>query len=200
MTRLTTLFLAVASLTATAQTTYSISTTGANTFDPALVNAVVGDEIHLTIGGIHTFTEVDEATWNTNSNTSNGGYDFGAGTHDFTLDEPGTIYYVCIPHAGMGMKGRIIVSSGTGMADAPGASARPALFPNPASTTVRLAGNTLAGQRVEVLNIQGQVVLSTLLGTDATLDVSALPTGNYTVRVQDLQGTPVLLERLSIAR
>ena len=72
-------------------------------FEPATLLVDAGQEITITLNAPHTATEVSEATWNANENTPNGGFNFSAGTHTLTLDVPGTYYYVCSPHAGMGM-------------------------------------------------------------------------------------------------
>ena len=45
-----------------------------------------------------------------NENTPNGGFNFPSGEQTFVLDVPGTYFYVCTPHANMGMKGQFIVS------------------------------------------------------------------------------------------
>ena len=79
------------------------------TFSPATLNVNAGDTITFSLAGIHNVVEVDQATWNANGNTSNGGFTlpFGGGT--LVLIDPGTYYYVCQPHASQGMKGMIIV-------------------------------------------------------------------------------------------
>lgn len=70
-------------------------------------------KITFVVTSNHHPREVSEATWNANGTTSNGGFDFLAGTHTLTLTIPGTYYYVCVPHvASFGMKGRIIVEHG----------------------------------------------------------------------------------------
>ena len=58
---------------------------------------------------------MSEATWNANGTTSNGGFDlpFGGGT--VVLTQVGIHYYVCVPHASLGMKGTITVNPATGI-------------------------------------------------------------------------------------
>jgi plastocyanin len=82
-------------------------------FSPAVLAVDAGQTIMITIGSPHTFTEVTEEIWNANGNTPNGGFNFNAGTHELTLNTPGTYYYVCIPHSNSGMKGQIIVLDGS---------------------------------------------------------------------------------------
>ena len=78
-------------------------------------------------------------------------------------------------------------------------AARLALYPNPttAKTTVELTG--LANQapaQLTLLNLLGQTVLKTTAPVrngivSATLDLSALPTGLYTVRIATQEGSAV---------
>jgi len=89
------------------QTSHQVQTMGM-TFDPDTLTINVLDTVFFTGLGYHDVTEVDESTYLSNGATSNGGFtylfdDF----HVFT--EPGTYYYVCSPHASMGMKGMITV-------------------------------------------------------------------------------------------
>jgi len=185
----------LASASLMAQTTHTISTVGTS-FSPALVNAVEGDEIDLTIAAPHTFTQVDEATWNANGNTPNGGYNFSAGSHSFTVTEPGTIWYVCSPHASMGMKGRIVVSINTGVDEL--GSDGIALAPNPATDVVRFTG--LAGTvQADLFDTKGARVLSRTVA-NGTLDVSSMLPGSYVCVVRGADGTPLLRAPLEIRR
>ena len=178
-----------------AQTTHTISTVG-TTFSPNLVNAVVGDEIQLSIGSPHTFTEVDEATWNANDNTPNGGYNFSAGSHTFTLTEAGTIWYVCTPHAEMGMKGRIIVSTNTGVNDQLATSI--SLAPNPAMDVVRFTG-VPGTARADLYDTKGALVLSHPVAS-GMLEVSSVLPGSYVCVVRSTDGTLLLRTPLEIRR
>ncbi len=82
-------------------------------FSPSTLNAVVGEKITFIIGAGHTATRVDEATWNANGTTSNGGFDYSEGSYTYEVQpsDVGTIYYVCLLHVTMGMKGTIIVTT-----------------------------------------------------------------------------------------
>ena len=82
-------------------------------FDPDTVTINLGDTIEFGPLGYHNAVEVDESTWIANGTTSNGGFDFPLGSPGgyFIADSAKTYYYVCQPHATMGMKGVIIVNS-----------------------------------------------------------------------------------------
>ena len=77
--------------------------------DVLVINS--GDTIKFMLGGSHNVAEVNEDIWNSNGQTTlEDGFkvDFGS-TEEITFDEPGTYYYICQPHASMGMKGKIVV-------------------------------------------------------------------------------------------
>ena len=150
-----------------AQTTHTISTVG-TTFSPNLVNAVVGDEIQLSIGSPHTFT----------------------------LTEAGTIWYVCTPHADMGMKGRIIVSTNTGVNDQLATSI--SLAPNPAMDVVRFTG-VPGTARADLYDTKGALVLSHPVAS-GMLEVSSVLPGSYVCVVRSTDGTLLLRTPLEIRR
>jgi plastocyanin len=88
-----------------------IVTNSGFTFVPADVTIDAGDSVQWQLAGIHEVVEVTQQTWNANGNTPKpGGFStpFGGGTVKF--DTPGTYFYVCSPHASLGMKGTITVN------------------------------------------------------------------------------------------
>ncbi len=183
---------------ASAQTTYELTNSGF-TFSPNVINMQAGDSIHVVLPPPHTCTEVSEATWNANGNTSNGGFNFSSGTNTFSLDVPGTYYFVCMPHASMGMKGQIIVSASTVAVQETTTANALQIFPNPAIGHITLSG-VAAGLPLSILDVNGRSVLETATSVDGKLDVSMLQTGTYTVIVKDATGQPGMQTRLLIAR
>lgn len=88
-----------------------INTVG-NTFVPNNVTINFGDTINFQIAGNHDAMEVSQATYNANGTTPlPGGFatPFGGGLVLPSELAVGTHYYVCNPHAAMGMKGIITV-------------------------------------------------------------------------------------------
>ncbi len=79
-------------------------------FSPRVANATVGDTISFQIASNHNAVEVSKQVWDANGSTSNGGFliPFGGGLAVVT--KPGTVYYVCEPHASGGMKASIEVA------------------------------------------------------------------------------------------
>ena len=193
----TTAFLFTLSVAATAQTTYELTNSG-TTFDPPLINMVAGDSIHLVLPAPHTCTQVDQATWDANEHTSNGGFNYPSGEHTFAIDLPGTYYYVCIPHSAMGMKGQFVVAINTGVRMSASASL-PELFPDPADKQVTVRGN-LTGQLIRVFDMSGHLVLQADVASNGVLDVSSLEVGTYMVAITDEEGKRIRHHRLVIAR
>jgi len=92
-----------------APVSHQVQTVGM-TFNPDTLVINVLDTVFFTGLGYHDATEVDEATYLANGTISNGGFVYL--TDDFhVFTEPGTYYYVCTPHASMGMKGMITVNN-----------------------------------------------------------------------------------------
>jgi plastocyanin len=136
-------------------------TNSGTTFSPKEITINTGDDIVFTLGSMHDAVEVSKETYDANGNTSNGGFSvpFGGGTVHFT--EAGTYYYVCEPHAAVGMKGIIHVVAATNITSA---LSEPKLnvFPNPASESVSIS-YTLTNQspvEISMMNITGSEVLS----------------------------------------
>lgn len=196
MRQLYTLFLLAAVCTAQAQ---SITTTNANTFVPDLLTVEQGTDIGITVGAGHTMTEVSEATWNANGNTSNGGFNFSFGNHTLNLATPGTYYYVCQPHAIVGMKGRIIVEASTGVEETTESGVFH-IFPNPASEGITITVGAQAGMLLRIIDAQGKEVLAKRLSGSDTIGISHLAKGNYTALLHDQQGSAVARRPLTITR
>ena len=161
-----------------------------NTFSPSAITIKAGDTVRFDIESNHNAVEVSKATWDANgSSILIGGFgtSFGGGDVYPAQLTVGTHYYVCTPHASMGMKGTIIVQSvSTGISDnyvLPEIS----LFPNPSEGRFRvtLNGTFIAGQsHVEVFNLAGKSVFrSELENAQTDLDLSDQAKGVYLLRL-----------------
>lgn len=85
-----------------------------NSFAPDTITITVGDSVFFDLSSSHNAIEVSQTTWNSNGNsTLSGGFQtsYGGGLVLPSHLALGTHYYVCAPHASMGMKGVIIVQS-----------------------------------------------------------------------------------------
>lgn len=168
------------------------------TWSPSVLTVTAGTEITFIVNGNHHAREVSEATWNANGTTSNGGFDFLTGTHQLTLTVPGTYYYVCVPHVGMGMKGRIIVETNTGLNE----SSSPVfgIFPNPASNEITVNFAPAAGMQLSLVDMAGREVLRSSLAGGSRIGIAHLAAGNYNALLLDAQGTVKEQQRITIAR
>jgi plastocyanin len=87
------------------------------TFSPATITIQQGDNVVFTLESIHNAVEVSQTVWDANGNSPGIGFSvpFGGGTVSSAELTVGTHYYVCFPHASLGMKGKIIVQAATGI-------------------------------------------------------------------------------------
>ncbi|MEO8590174.1 MAG: plastocyanin/azurin family copper-binding protein [Flavobacteriales bacterium] len=188
------LLLLTASLTASAQTITSSNFQ----WTPDLLTITAGTTITFVVNGNHHAREVSEATWNVNGTTSNGGFDFTSGTHPLTLTIPGTYYYVCVPHASMGMKGRIVVESNTGVVE--NTVTTFTISPNPASENIAVTFPAAQGMQLSLIDVEGREVLRQSLTGTSNVGISHLAAGNYNALLIDAQGTIQERQRITIAR
>ncbi len=99
------LFLTLSSMA----TDHVISTQGL-AYVPANLTVNIGDNITINASSVHPTTEVSQATWEANGTTALvGGFGTNTASFSFTVEEVGTIYYVCDNHILSGMKGLINV-------------------------------------------------------------------------------------------
>lgn len=175
-------------------TTHIITTPGF-VFSPATLTIEEGDSVRFNIGGIHRVEEVSEATWNANDNTPLPGFStpFGGGLILPAQLAEGTHWYVCVPHAGDGMKGRIIVNGTTSVRNQPTASVFN-LFPNPSNGIFQLEIEKDADAstfQMDVINNEGRKVYAVRNLEQRSLndvDLTSFGSGIYFVRVYDGSG------------
>ncbi len=153
-------------------TTHIITNSGF-TFSPSSITISLGDTVEFVLASIHAAREVNQATWNADGNTSNGGFDlpFGGGT--VVLTQTGIHYYVCPPHASLGMKGTITVNSATHVMTAGGGiPVKFALmqnYPNPfnPTTTIHYELPTSSKVTLKIYDVLGQEVKTLVDGVEA---------------------------------
>ena len=180
------LFSLVLLVTAAYSTTHTITSSGF-TFSPATITITLGDDVNFTLGSIHNAVEVSQATWNANGNTAlTGGFQtpFSGGPVPAAKLGAGTHYYVCTPHASLGMKGIIIVENATGIAEnrqLPNFIVYP--VPSVNLLTIR-TNNNLSGKRFYISNLSGNVVSTGTLYEDTTpIDISQFTPGIYMIQI-----------------
>jgi plastocyanin len=177
-------------------------------FYPEFLVIEAGDPIELQLTGGHTLTEVSSGTFRAGGIVPNGGIHIGLGTaHDgertsFTINEPGDYYFVSEARNAPLAKTRITVlaSANTGVtADADQFS--PVVYPNPADDQVRFAAHEhLEMMSVEAFDQSGRLVLKDVVRGNEPLNIMALPSGHYTLRLTDGMSVVYGVERLIVNR
>ena len=171
-------------------TTVTIVNSGFS-FSPGDVTINLGDDVTFTLSGSHNAQEVSFETWTANESAAlAGGFSvpFGGGIVPANKLTTGIHYYVCVPHASGGMKGKITVVNTTGIALNP-SSEGVLIYPNPSNGNFQLKFNNAQSAKdykLEVFNVLGAKVYSkTDLQSQATtnVDASDLPKGTYLVRI-----------------
>jgi plastocyanin len=85
-----------------------------NTFSPSTLTIEVGEDVEFVLGSSHNAVEVTKETWDANGSTAkSGGINVPYGGGEVVFSTAGTYYFVCQPHAALGMKMTIIVGNGS---------------------------------------------------------------------------------------
>lgn len=167
-------------------TTWTIVNSGFS-FSPSSITISQGDTVVFTLAGSHNATEVSQTTWNANGTTMlTGGFQtlFGGGTVLPVQLGVGTHYFVCQPHASMGMKGQIIVQSSTGIDENP-SLAGITIFPNPTADKISIVSDkSKIGTTYTLSDQSGKQVLSGRINEEnQMIDLSTIAAGAYFFRI-----------------
>ncbi|MEX1131843.1 MAG: T9SS type A sorting domain-containing protein, partial [Flavobacteriales bacterium] len=179
----------LSTLVINAQTTHDLFVSDFE-FSPAFIEAIQGDSLRIVpLDSGHTFTQVDDVTWDANGNTPSGLFQFDPLLDSITVEltGSGTIYYVCSPHASTGMKGIVEVALASSVMDHSLVRAS-AFYPNPASEMIRLRDPSTDVVDVSILDAVGREAARMQVISSEPLYVGDLPDGLYTLRVMDSAG------------
>lgn len=168
-------------------------------FSPDNITINSSDTVNFQLGGSHNAMEVNEATWNANGNTPLPGFLTPFGGGQVTGLTAGVHFYVCEPHASLGMKGKITVNGPAGLNDFAEGSAKINIYPNPTNGKFTIqfngAGIQAAGflsnnlqSGIEIYNVLGEKMfdLQGYNSKDLTeIDISSVPDGIYFIRIND---------------
>lgn len=182
---------------------YTITNVG-TTFSPNTLSIKVGDTVNFVLANNHNAVEVSQATYDANGNTSNGGFSVPYGGGPVVFQNAGTYYFVCQPHAALGMKGIITVSAVTGVTDIQGISNEIKIYPNPVTDYVKIAYALDRNTKVTIklTDLSGREVsdlLSEFRGAgnwEETFDLSNLTPGIYLLKVS--KGNNMVNQKLII--
>jgi plastocyanin len=176
--------------------TYTISNVG-YTFSPSTLPINVGDTVVFSLANIHDAVEVNKDVWDAEGNTSNGGFSVGYGGGTVIFNTAGIFYYVCQPHASLGMRGEIIVNSSTSI-NIDNKPFTPNIYPNPASDVINADLKNFNGDvRINIYDITGKLVLNNELKVSdqislQQIDISKLNAGKYLIQFISNQRTSTL--------
>lgn len=185
-----------------AQTTHQLVVSNFE-FSPSVINAVQGDSLRIIAeDNGHTFNQVSEETWLANGTIPSGLFQFNVLLDSLPitveLSGSGTIYYVCTPHAAMGMKGLINVALASGIDDS-ALESTSAFFPNPASDMVWMRDMPTDVVDVSIVDALGREAARMQVASTEPIHVGNVPNGSYYLRVMDKAGVEVLRQQLVVA-
>lgn len=165
---------------------WTISNSGF-TFTNSTLVINYGDTINFVLSSSHNAVEVTQATWNANNNSPIvGGFEvsFGGGIILPTQLSVGTHYYVCSPHASLGMKGTIKVESTTGIIENQNLQ-NSSIYPNPTTDIINIkTSDDLQNSTYMIINHKGENILYGKLNDEISIvDISCLPNGVYLLQL-----------------
>ena len=167
-------------------TVWTINNSGFS-FSPATLTIELGDTVMFSLGSNHNAVEVSQATWNANGSTSNGGFTLAFGGGMLIPGAAQTYYYVCQPHASMGMKGQIIVNNSTGISSPEAVDGTLKFKPNPATdfTKVHTGMSEGAVANLTIFDITGKVVFrQNAITNNYLLDLTQFKKGVYFAEIR----------------
>ena len=194
-TTITLLLLTLAAASSSFSTKHTITNSGF-TFSPDTLTINSGDSVSFVLESIHNAREVSQATWQANGTTSNGGFDLPLGGGTLVLTQAGIHYYVCVPHASIGMKGTITVNSATGVRTIGGTIPDNFIlmqnYPNPFNPTTTISFDiplrSFVSLKVfDMLGREVSTIVSGELGVGSYTrhwDAVNMPSGIYVYRLQ----------------
>lgn len=182
-------------------TTWTITSSG-NTFSPSSITINVGDSVKFTITSTHNSVEVGQSVWDANGNTAlSGGFSTPMGGGLVLPDKltAGTHYFVCTPHASIGMKGTITVLNSTGVSENK-ELVEFSVFPNPSNGEFQVVIDEvelMKNSKLEIYDEQGEIVYETVI-TDGKPDIilNNPPKGMYLVKIDN--GNTIITKKIVI--
>jgi plastocyanin len=92
-----------------------VITNAGTTFSPDSITINILDTVEFTLASFHNAVEVSKDTYLAGDTTSNGGFRLPLGGGKVAFHTLGVHYYVCQPHAAIGMKGiiNVVATRGT---------------------------------------------------------------------------------------
>ncbi|HKK60539.1 MAG TPA: T9SS type A sorting domain-containing protein [Salinivirga sp.] len=155
-------------------------------YSPDYLTVNVGDTVTISASATHPLVQVSSTTWYEEEETPLSG-GFGPTTSDYTFEitSQDTIFYVCENHVGSGMKGKIAVSSTTGVPPEPTFDFT--IYPNPAPrgyVTVSVPHTEGQNKVLQLYNAVGQLMHAENFSSGKISINTGLPAGAYFIIVR----------------
>jgi plastocyanin len=165
------------------------------TFSPASLTIEAGDNVTFVLESIHSVIEVSKATWDVNGTTPlPGGFTLPLGGGELTPAQlpVGSHWYVCGVHGPSGMKGVIIVSAVTAIAESQSGK-NISIFPNPASDLITVnTTDNLFGLQYFLSDLNGRQMLAGKVNSSSfSLDIRHFDKGIYIFKVVGQERLPI---------
>ena len=168
-------------------TTWTITNSGYS-FTPDTITITYGDTVSFSLESIHNAVEVSQDTWDANGNTplaSGFSLPLGGGSVFPDLLSVGTHWYVCSPHASLGMKGVIIVEGATTAIKVIQPQLNVSFYPNPVNDIVTIrSSEEVVGSPYSFTDLTGRQILTGKLNDESvSIDISSFETGIYLLQI-----------------
>jgi plastocyanin len=168
-------------------TTWTITNSGYS-FTPDTITITYGDTVSFSLESIHNAVEVSQDTWDANGNTplaSGFSLPLGGGSVSTDLLSVGTHWYVCSPHASLGMKGVIIVEGATTAIKVIQPQLNVSFYPNPVNDIVTIrSSEEVVGSPYSFTDLTGRQILTGKLNDESvSIDISSFETGIYLLQI-----------------
>lgn len=157
------------------------------TFSPASLTINLGDTIEFVLSPSHDARQVSLSTWTANDTTAlPGGFEVPFGGGIVVPTSLGDIYYVCVPHASIQMKGRITVSQ-LGVENNQAVTMQILQSVSDSYIKLNFTGGNTGSISLEMMNLSGQIVKKMTVQLDGgsaseSLFTGDLPKGVYMIR------------------
>lgn len=168
-------------------TTWTITNSG-YAFTPDTITITYGDTVNFSLESIHNAVEVSQDTWDANGNSPlASGFSLPLGGGSVFPDQlsVGTHWYVCSPHASLGMKGVIIVESGTTAITKFQPQLNVSFYPNPVTDIITIiTDEDFVGSPYSFTDLTGKQILTGKLNDESvSIDISSFDTGIYLLQI-----------------
>lgn len=134
-------------------------------YTPSSITVNVGDVVTIEASSFHPLIQVNQATWDANSNTQlQGGFNASSNFDlNITAGMAGTtIFYVCGSHVASGMKGQIIVNVTSGISENQVREFNFTVFPNPLSLSsnswLNISTKKAGKINLTLFDLQGRII------------------------------------------